>query len=95
MLQPRTLLLTLTLALAASAALAQSTAGEVKAVNAAKGELTLKHEAIKNLDMPPMTMPYKVADKALLQGLKAGMKVRFDAIEKQGDYFVTRIAPAP
>lgn len=76
-------------------ALAQSTAGEVRKVDKAQGKLTLQHEAIANLKMPPMTMAYRVQNPAWLEGLKEGDKVRFDADKVNGQYTITALKPAP
>lgn len=86
-----TALLGATLAVAAFAQ-AALTEGEVRKVDKATGKVTLKHGEIKNLDMPPMTMVFGVTDKALLEKLKAGDKVRFTADkDAQGNYVVTAI----
>lgn len=67
-------------ALAASAlAQAALTDGEVRKVDKSTGKITLKHGEIKNLDMPPMTMVFSVKNKALLDKVKAGDKVKFAA----------------
>ena len=76
---------------ASSAAMAD---GEVRKVDRDAGEVTLKHGYIKSLDMPPMTMVFQVKDRAVLDRLKAGDKVRFAAEEKAGAYVVTAIEPA-
>lgn len=68
--------------------------GEVRKVDSGAGKLTLRHGQIQNLDMPPMTMVFKVADAKLLQGLKEGDKVRFTADKLNGAYTVTAISPA-
>jgi len=44
--------------------------------------------------MGAMTMVYAVKDKAMLDGLKAGDKVRFAAEKVDGSYIVTRIEKA-
>ena len=67
--------------------------GEVRRVNAAGQEITLKHGDIKNLEMPPMTMVFKVKDPALLGKVKAGDKVRFTADRIDGAYTVLSIDP--
>lgn len=67
------------------------TDGEVRKIDAAQQKITLKHGEIKNLDMPPMTMAYKVKDAALLQGLAPGDHVKFAAEKLNGTYTVTRI----
>ena len=67
-----------------------STAGS----DAAQGKLTLKHGPIANLEMPGMTMVFKVADPKLLQGLKEGDKVKFSAERVGGAITVTAIERA-
>ncbi len=84
----------LALGLAVGAALAAEPTpaeGEVRRVNPAGQEITLKHGEIKNLDMPPMTMVFKVKDPALLGPLKTGDKVRFTAEQVNGAYTVLTI----
>ena len=49
----------------------------VKKVDAKVGTVTIDHDPIKALNWPAMTMPFKVADKALLAKMKPGAKVRF------------------
>lgn len=60
------------------------TSGEVRRVDAANQRLSLRHGEIKNLNMPAMSMVFGVRDAALLQGLKAGDKVRFVVIDEGG-----------
>lgn len=68
--------------------------GEVRKVDKAARKITLKHGPIPSIDMPPMTMVFQVADPEMLNKVKAGDKVKFDA-RKMGDaYTVTRIEPA-
>jgi hypothetical protein len=75
----------------AQAALAEA---EVRKVDAAAGRITLKHGEIRNLDMPPMTMVFRVQDPALLAGVKAGDSVRFAAVQGAGGQLVvTRLEP--
>ena len=45
--------------------------GQVLAVDAARQEITIKHEDIKGF-MPGMTMPFKVRDAKLLEGSAPG-----------------------
>jgi Cu(I)/Ag(I) efflux system periplasmic protein CusF len=78
----------------AASAFAQATMadGEVRKVDKSRGKITLKHGEIKNLDMPPMTMVFGVKDKALLDKVKAGDKVRFSADKNAaGDLIVTAV----
>ena len=55
------------------------TAGVVKKVDAARGEVTIAHDDIKNLDMPKMTMAFQVKDPAWLKKMKDGDPIRFAA----------------
>lgn len=75
--------------------LAQAMAdGEVRKVDKDNKKITLKHGEIKSLDMPPMTMVFQVSDPALLDKVKPGDKVQFNAVEKGGKLTVTEIKPA-
>jgi Cu(I)/Ag(I) efflux system periplasmic protein CusF len=65
--------------------------GEVRKVDKPAGKITLKHGEIRSLDMPPMTMVFVVADKALLDQVKAGDKVQFRAANQDGRMTVTEI----
>jgi Cu/Ag efflux protein CusF len=67
--------------------------GEVRKVDKAAGKLTLRHGPLKNLDMPPMTMVFQVKDRALLDKVQAGDKVRFKAADDGGKLTVTEIEP--
>ena len=81
---------------AASAAAAQDlTVGEIRKIDLESARITLKHGEIKNLDMPPMTMVFVVKDKALLDKLKAGDKVRFKAVNENGKFTVTDLVAVP
>ena len=71
------------------------TDAEVRKVDKEGGKLTLRHAEIKSLDMPAMTMVFVVKDKAMLDTLKAGDKIRFKAIHDAGKYTVTELQMAP
>ena len=70
------------------------TDAEVRKIDMEGGKITLKHADIKSLDMPAMTMVFVVKDKAMLDKLKTGDKVRFKAINDAGKFTVTEIEPA-
>jgi Cu(I)/Ag(I) efflux system protein CusF len=55
--------------------------GEVKGVDKANKNITLKHGPIKSktIEMGPMTMSFPVQDPSLLSNVKVGDKVRFTA----------------
>ena len=84
--------------LGAASVWAQATdmsSGEIRKVDKTTSKITIKHGAIKNLDMPPMTMVFQVRDPALLEKAKAGDKVRFSAEQQQGALVVTALEAAP
>lgn len=68
--------------------------GEVRKIDKAQGKVTLKHGPIANLDMPGMTMVFKVADTKLLDAIKQGDRVKFAAASVDGAYTVTAIEVA-
>ena len=72
----------------ASAALAE---GEIRRVDKEAKKLTIKHGPISNLDMPAMTMVFQVKDTAMLDQVKVGDKVKFQAEKNGGQYVVTKI----
>lgn len=65
--------------------------GEVKKVDKDAGKLTIKHGPLKNLDMPPMTMVFRVKDPAMLEQVKTGDKISFVADKVNGQYVVTEV----
>ena len=70
---------------------APSADGEVRKVDKGQGKITLKHGPIANLDMPGMTMVFKVADPKMLDAVKEGDKVKFAADRVNGAITVTAI----
>ncbi len=70
------------------------TDGEIRKIDKDAGKMTIKHGEIKHMDMPPMTMVFAAADKALLDRVKVGDKVRFMAVQDNGRMLVTEIQVA-
>ena len=70
------------------------TEGEVRRIDKAQGKLTLRHGPIANLDMPGMTMVFRVADPRMLDGLREGDTVRFSAERVNGTITVTAVEAA-
>ena len=70
------------------------TDGEVRKVDKDAKKITIKHGEIKNLGMPPMTMVFQVKDPALLDQVKAGDKVRFEATDSGGAMVIVRLERA-
>lgn len=75
-------------------ATAPLTAAEVRRIDRTNARITLRHEEMRHLDMPPMTMVFAVADVGLLEGLSPGMAVRVRVERRDGALVVTRIEPA-
>lgn len=75
----------------APAAAVTLVAGEVKKVDKDAGKMTIKHGALANLDMPPMTMVFRVKDAAMLEKVKAGDKINFAAERLNGAITVTQL----
>ena len=84
------------LALLAAASLAQTpqASGEVTKVDKANSRVTLRHGEIKNLDMPPMTMNFRVRDGKILDEVAVGDRVRFTAEKLDGKYVLTTLSKA-
>ena len=69
--------------------------GTVDSIDAAAGSLMLQHGPVPSLKWPAMTMEFKAANPALLQGLKPGSAIAFEFVERQpGEWVVTSITPA-
>lgn len=86
------------LALAASTATfslpaqaARFTKGVVKKIDTKAKKVTIDHEDLKNLDMPAMTMVFRVGDDALFVKLKEGASIEFVADRVNGKLTVTEI----
>lgn len=73
----------------AESAPAASAVGVVQQVKPEEGRVKISHEAIQALGWPAMTMFFRVKDKAVLDGVAAGDKVRFD-LEKGATGMVIR-----
>lgn len=76
----------------ASGAFAEEfTKGTIKKVDLKAQKVTLMHEALKNLDMPAMTMVFQVNDEAVLKRLKKGETIEFIADRVDGKLTVTKV----
>jgi len=71
--------------------MASMSEGEVRKVDSAVGKLTLRHGPLMNMDMPAMTMVFRVKDPVWLTQLKVGDKVRFVAERVDGNLTVTAL----
>lgn len=74
-----------------SAAAVEMTDGEIRKVDKNSKKITIKHGAIRNLDMPPMTMVFHAKDAAMLDKVQKGDKVKFRAATDGSAMVVTEI----
>lgn len=65
--------------------------GEVKKIDKASGKITIKHGPLANLGMPGMTMVFRVKNPAMLEQVKSGDKIRFNAEKMNGALTVVAI----
>ncbi|UXN58431.1 copper-binding protein [Phyllobacterium zundukense] len=70
---------------------AEFTKGEVKKIDLKQKKITIKHEELKSLDMPAMTMVFVVSDDALLAKAKQDQAIEFVAEKVNGKLTVTEI----
>jgi Cu/Ag efflux protein CusF len=68
--------------------------GEVKKIDESTGKMTIKHDAITNLDMGAMTMVFKAKDPAMLKDVKPGDKIKFSADKVNGQITVMTVEKA-
>lgn len=68
--------------------------GEVKKVDKGAGKVTIKHGPLISLDMPPMTMVFRVKDPAMLDKVKVGDNIKFKVEKIGGNYTVTEYESA-
>ena len=78
-----------------AAAQSPTVPAEVIKVDKPGGKVTLKHGEIKSLDMPPMTLVWRVPSARLLDDLAAGDRVRFVPARIDGQYTITVLSKAP
>jgi Cu/Ag efflux protein CusF len=77
-----------------AATAAPNTEGVVKRIDRAGSRVTIAHEAIRNLDMPKMTMAFRVSDPSWLERLKEGDRIRFAAENPNGVLTLVAFEPA-
>ena len=65
--------------------------GEVRKIDKPNNKITIKHGEIKNLDMPAMTMVFRVSDPGMLDRVKKGDKVKFRVKKDGGAFIITDI----
>ena len=68
--------------------------GTVKKIDKAAGKVTIAHGPLANLNMPAMTMVFKVSNAAWLDQMKSGDKIGFMADTVNGAITVVHFEPA-
>jgi len=69
--------------------------GVVRKLDPENRKITLKHGDIKNLNMPGMTMVFRLQEKVEIDQLKPGDKVMFHVEKIEGAYTITDLQAAP
>jgi Cu(I)/Ag(I) efflux system periplasmic protein CusF len=72
-----------------------SSLGEVLKVDRTTERITLKHNGVKNLDLPAMTLVFHVRNPQWLDGLSSGDRVRFSAERIDGQTTITALSRVP
>ena len=67
------------------------TEAEVRKVDAATGMVTLKHGALENVGMPPMTMAFKARDAAMVKQVHEGDKVKVRVEDVNGTLTIVKL----
>ncbi|MCD6671795.1 MAG: copper-binding protein [Burkholderiaceae bacterium] len=62
--------------------------GTVRKVDTTTGKLTIAHGPLEGLGMPSMTMAFRVAERAMLEIVKVGDKIRFVPAQVGGELVV-------
>ena len=70
---------------------AEFTKGKVKKLDEKAGKVTIIHEDLKNLDMPGMTMVFRIGEGVDAAKLKEGADIEFVADRVNGKITVTEI----
>jgi Cu(I)/Ag(I) efflux system protein CusF len=65
--------------------------GVVKAVDQAKGTVTIAHGPVQSLNWPAMTMTFVVKDKMFFDKLAVARNVTIDFTQQDKDYVVTAV----
>lgn len=69
--------------------------GEVTRLDPENGRVSIRHEPIPNLNMNGMNMVFRLAQPSLIEGLKVGDKIVFEAERKDGTITLTKVEKAP
>ncbi len=79
------------LGMAAVQAASEPTQGEVRRVDTDEGRVTVKHGPIPALELPAMTLVYRVQDRTLLEPVQPGDTIVFTADRIDDQYVILTI----
>ena len=65
--------------------------GTVRRIDPEQQKMTVQHEEIKSLQMPPMRMVFRVNSPDLAQGISVGDKIEFVTAEQSGTYVILKL----
>ena len=68
--------------------------GEIRKIKLKSGKITIKHEPIPNLDMPGMSMVFRVEEGVDISEFKKGDSVEFTVVDKDGKMVIMSIKKA-
>jgi Cu/Ag efflux protein CusF len=85
------LVLLVTLMSAGAAHAAEFTKGVVEKIDLKAKKVTIKHEELKSLEMPAMTMVFRASTDEILSSLKPGQTIEFVADRVNGKLTVVEV----
>lgn len=65
--------------------------GQIRRIDKEGGKITIRHGAIANLQLPPMTLVFHVADPEMLERVQPGDTAQFRAEKINGQYTITSL----
>jgi len=83
--------LLLSFGLAAAALAGSFTKGTVKKIDTKAGNITIIHEELVDLEMPAMTMVFRLAEEGMLDQLEIGQEIEFVVERIKGKLTVTEL----
>ena len=68
--------------------------GRIDDYDPKNGTASIEHGPIESLKWPGMTMEFKIANEALVKGLKPGARIDFEFVERgEGEWVITSVKP--
>lgn len=68
--------------------------GTVRKIDKPAGKITIAHGPLEGIGMPAMTMVFRVKDATMLNTVKAGDNIRFEAERVDGAFVVNKLEAA-